>query len=180
MLFHPDLGSFFKRGAGTSNPRLAHVSAEAVGVVARAPMQDATVVPENSVAGLPSLGPAVFRLGREIVEFVNQPPAVDTTPTKNRTSMGADVIVAPPVVRVGSDELLFNWRQGRGVFVVDWCGFGTAEDVVVEYVEVVDLGSLRDGQPLVGSALAHKLGLTSFGGSLIGVKDRYVRRHEPE
>ena len=71
ILFHPNLGSFLERGTGTSNPRLSHVSAEAVGVVAHAPMQDATVVPKNSVAGLPSLGPAVFRLGREIVEFVD-------------------------------------------------------------------------------------------------------------
>ncbi len=85
--------------------------------------------------------------------------------------MGADVIVAPPVARVGSDELLFDWRQGRGVFVVDGRGFGTAEDVVVEYMEVVDLGSLREGQPSVGGALAHELRFTSFGGSLIGVKD---------
>ncbi len=69
--FHPNLGSFLKRGAGTANPRLAHVSPEAVGVVAHTPMQDAAVVPKNSVAGLPSLGPAVFRLGREIVEFVD-------------------------------------------------------------------------------------------------------------
>ena len=85
--------------------------------------------------------------------------------------MGADVVVASPVARVGSDELLFDWRQGRGVFVVDGCGFGTAEDVVVEYVEVVDLGSLCDGQPVVGGALAHELRFTAFGGSLIGVED---------
>ena len=83
----PDLGSFLERRSSTSYPRLAHVSTEAIGVVARAPMQDATVIPEDSVAGLPRLGPAVFGLGRELVELVDQPPAVDPAPADDRTGV---------------------------------------------------------------------------------------------
>ena len=94
--------------------------------------------------------------------------------------MRAHVVVLAAIAGVGAHEPLGDRRQRRSVVEVDRGHLGAAEHVVVQHVEVVDLGSALRAQALVGGALAGVLGLAALAGHLVGAQDRHVRGHQPE
>jgi S-methylmethionine-dependent homocysteine/selenocysteine methylase len=173
-------GLFLERRSGSSHARLAHVAPESVGVVTSATVQNASVVPEDGVPWLPGLGPTVRRLGSEVVEPVDQAPAIYPAAADDRTGMGADVEVLSSVAGIGPHEFLLDRWQGRGVVVVDEHSFGATEDVVVEDVEIIDLCPLLRCELTVTSALTDELCLAAFGWYLVRVQDRHIGRHSPK
>ena len=74
------VGLFVQGWAGTAYSGLMHVSPITISVIPGPPMQDAAVIPKNSVTWLPVLRPTMFRPGCQVVEFVDEASAVYAAP----------------------------------------------------------------------------------------------------
>ena len=80
----------------TTDPGLPHQAAEAIGVVAGAPMHQAAIIPDDQITGLPVMAINMRVSGCFFGQILDQSPAFSHLPAIDLSRMAAEVKVFRP------------------------------------------------------------------------------------
>ena len=97
--------------AGALHTRLTHAASIFVGVVTAAPVQQATVIPDNEIVWLPVVRIDMIWLGRIRQQAVQELPTFRKIPAHNFSCMGTNKEVWRISSWIASDKFLLNRRQ---------------------------------------------------------------------
>lgn len=96
--------------AGALYPRLPHASSIFVGVVPAAPVQQATVIPDNEVVWLPVVRIDMIWLGCIRQQIVQELPTFRVIPSYYFSCMGTNIEIWRVSSRIAPDKFLLNRR----------------------------------------------------------------------